>query len=145
MRAALALSLASLVMAACGPAPGASVTTLLGGPAAMTFGGLVYAGFGARLTAPSPPDDTLVIPRDALRPIGLATEADPAMFPDRQVFAVRGVDPRDAVVMFDQSTPAVGIEMVVFTRGGTSPTQVDGLCDYYSNPALRLCHAASSR
>lgn len=138
LRRIVATLLAVAVLDGCspfGPDLGASVTTILGGPVTMTFAGTNYTGVGATLAMPDPPDpDSLVIPQDALRLIGLATDADPMLFPDRQVFAIRGVEPRDAVVMFDRSTPKVSIEMVVFIRPGTDPTRIPGLCDYYAAP-----------
>jgi hypothetical protein len=109
----------------------------------ITFADADYEGFAARSEMPDPPDTlALVIPPDVISQIGTATEADPDLFPDPRVFAIRGVNPRDAVVMFDRSGPSV--EMVVFTRGGRSPTEVAGLCDYYPNPSLRLCHPRPS-
>jgi hypothetical protein len=134
----------AVMMVACGaPGPRASVTTVFGGPVRITFADADYQGFAARSEMPDPPDSlALVIPLDSISPIGTATEADPDFFPDGRVFAIRGVNPRDAVVMFDRSGPSD--EMVVFTQGGRSPTEVAGLCDYYADPTLRLCHVQPS-
>lgn len=145
-RLGVACALSGIALVGCapaGPGPGDSVTEIRGGQVRITFAGIEYQGFGAFSEMPDPPDSsTLVIPPDALTSLGHATEADPALFPDRVVYAIRNVAPRDAVVMFDRSGPAV--EVVVFTRMGTNPTLIVGLCDYYPDPALRLCHPQAS-
>jgi hypothetical protein len=148
-RSAALLDLAAVVAscsiamfaAGCGPVnlgPPASVTTLLGGQIRMTWAGAEYEGFGAYSKAPDPADPlALVIPPDALTPIGRASDFNAAVFPDGVVYAIRNVIPNDALAMFDRSGPEA--ELVVFTRGGTSPTQIRGLCVFYLDPTLRLC------
>ena len=136
----------AVLLAGCapsGPNLSPSLSTVVGGPVRMTYAGGNYGGFGARSEPPGPSDDlSLVIPLTDITMIGLADEVDPVVFPDRSVFRIRNVDPLDAVVMFDRS--AREVEMVVFTRDGLSPTVVEGLCDYYPNPTLRLCHPQGS-
>lgn len=126
------------------PRPGASVTTIEA-PAGVfiTFAGERYTAFGAQPKPSEPPDGTLlVIPLEDIASVGLATAADPVQFPDRTVFQIRNVDPRDAVVMFDRSAEVP--EMLAFTRDGRSPTEVPGLCDYFADPTMQQCHLEES-
>jgi len=147
IRGVLCSAVAVGLLAGCAPTaprPGASVTTIVA-PAGVfiTFAGERYTAFGAQSTPSNPPDGTLlVIPLEDIASIGLATEADPVQFPDRTVYQIRNVDPSDAVVMFDRSADVP--EMLAFTRDGKSPTVVPGLCDYYVDPTLQLCHPGES-
>jgi hypothetical protein len=134
----LAAATSAILVAACAtPAP-TTTTIVAEGGFHITFAGGEYGAFGAQSEPPDGIDDfEMVIPLEDITPIGLATEADPVRFPDRAVFQIRSVDVHDAVVMFDRSSSVP--EMLVFTRGGRSPTIVPGLCDYYTDPSLRLC------
>jgi hypothetical protein len=112
-----------------------------GGPAGVRveFAGGAYTAFGAQPEPADPVDGTLlVVPVEALAGIGSADAADPAVFPDTTVLAIRNVNPHDAIVIFDRSTGTA--EMLVLTRDGRSPTVVPGLCDYYADPILQRCH-----
>lgn len=135
----------AIVLAGCaipGPTPFAGAILVEAG-ISMEFAGEGYEAFGAQSEPPDGVDDfDMIIPLENIEQIGFATETDPLLFPDRAVFRIRNVAPRDAVVMFDRSTDVPG--MLVFTRDGTSPTVVPGLCDYYTDPSLRLCHPAAS-
>jgi len=146
IRCGLRLVAATVLLVGCAPsAPpsGVFLTTIVGAGVGVTFAGGQYQAFGAQSEPSDPPDGTLlVIPLEAISSTGLATEADPILFPDRTVFRIRNVNPRDAVVMFDRSTEVP--EMLVLTRDGSSPTVVPGLCDYYADPKLQLCHAKAS-
>jgi hypothetical protein len=109
----------------------------------MTFAGGVYEAFGAQAEPADGVDDfEMVIPLKDIGRIGFVAEADRVFFPDRAVFQIRNVAPHDAVVMFDRSTDVP--VMLVFTRDGRSPTVVPGLCDYYTDASLRLCHPSPS-
>lgn len=143
----LRLVVATVLLGGCTPSappPGGSVTTIVG-PAGVwiTFAGGQYEAFGAQSVPSDPPDGTLlVIPLEDIGSVGLAVDADPILFPDRTVYQIRNVDPRDAVVMFDRSAEVP--EMLALTRDGKSPTVVPGLCDYYVDPTLQLCHPGES-
>jgi hypothetical protein len=144
----LCLALVTWGCSPSGPPPDASVTTILGsGGISMTFDGEHYGAFAAQTAPSDPPDGTMLIIRlTDLAPIGVAVDADPALFPDRTVFRIRNVNPRDAVVMFDRS--AKEPEMLAFTRDGKSPTIVPGLCDYYADPtdpSLHQCRPTDSQ
>lgn len=121
------VTLSASIFAACQPSPGAPVESVVGDRVSVVFvvgsGPQPYVGFG---TADMQIDD------DDLTRIGTASEADSTLFPDRSVFALAGVDPRDAIVLVDKSTEEDAL--VLFTRDGVSPVGVPGVCAYYVAP-----------
>ena len=70
-----------------------------------------------------------------LTEIGVATKVDPGLTADEKVYALRGVDSSEVVVMRAPAGFAVseGIPFFLFTRVGlTDP--IEGLCRYYIEP-----------
>lgn len=135
------LAVIALVFSACRPAPGAPVESVVGDRVAVVFmiGGTEhsYIGFGTA---------AMSIEVNDLRPIGLASEADPTLFPDRKVYALGGVNPTDAIVLVDRSgATAEHGDPVLFTRDGISPPLVVGVCQYYMSPNDVGCSIPSPR